>query len=70
MIKLNVKRKVGRSLIDVGIREVEDVEFARQLVEKGLAELVEGAIPEKPKKEKPQVKKTEPKKAPTKQKKG
>jgi hypothetical protein len=59
MIKLNVKRKLGKSLIDVGIQEVENVEFARQLVEKGLAELIEGVIPERePKK----VEKVEPKK--------
>ena len=49
MIKLNVKRKLGKSVIDMGIQEVEDVNFARQLVEKGLAELVEGEIPEKEK---------------------
>ena len=49
MIKLNVKRKLGRCLIDVGIQEIENVEFARQLVEKGLAELVEGVIPEREK---------------------
>jgi len=47
MIKLNVKRKLGRCLIDVGIQEIENVEFARQLVEKGLATLVEGVIPER-----------------------
>ena len=78
MIKLNVKRKLGRSLIDVGIQEVEDVNFARQLVEKGLADLVEGVIPERePKKvEKVELKKEEVKevkkqvkKAPTKKKK-
>ena len=40
MIKLNVKRKLGRCLIDVGIQEIENVEFARQLVEKGLIQNV------------------------------
>jgi|GEM_PF-4770728 len=47
MIKLNVKRKLGKCVIDVGIQEVENIEFARQLIEKGLATLVEGEIPER-----------------------
>ena len=67
MIKLNVKRKLGRCLIDVGIQEIENVEFARQLVEKGLATLVEGVIPEREKRVK-EVKK-EVNKAPIKNKK-
>lgn len=49
MIKLKVLKKIGKSVIDIGIQEVEDVNFARQLVEKGLAELIEGEIPEKQK---------------------
>jgi len=49
MVKLNVKRKLGKSVIDIGIQEIEDMEFARQLVEKGLAEVVEGEIPERAK---------------------
>ena len=57
MIKLKVKRKLGRGLIDVGIQEVEDVNFARQLVEKGLAELIEGEIPEREKRAKKTIKK-------------
>ena len=48
-MKLKVLKKIGKSVIDIGIQEVEDVNFARQLVEKGLAELVEGEIPEKKK---------------------
>ena len=52
MVKLNVFRKIGRSLVDVGVQEIEDVNFARQLIEKGLAELVEGEIPEKKDKKK------------------
>ena len=64
MIKLNVFRKLGKSVIDMGIQEVEDVNFARQLVEKGLAEVVEGEIPDK------QVREKFFKKAPTKNKKG
>lgn len=74
MVKLKVFRKLGRSVIDCGIQEVEDINFARQLVEKGLAELVEGEIPEKTKrqekKEIKEVKKQEKeiKKAPKKRK--
>ena len=49
MVKLNVKRKLGKSVIDIGIQEIKDMEFARQLVEKGLAEVVEGEIPERAK---------------------
>ena len=47
MIKLKVLKKLGKSVIDIGIQEVDDVNFARQLVEKGLAELIEGEIPPK-----------------------
>ena len=60
MVKLKVFRKLGRSVIDCGIQEVKDINFARQLVEKGLAELVEGEIPEKKKREiKKEVKEVE-----------
>ena len=64
-MKLKVLKKIGKSVIDIGIQEVEDVNFARQLVEKGLAELIEGEIPEKKKREVKEVKK-----APKKKKKG
>ena len=66
MVKLNVFRKLGKSVIDMGIQEVEDVNFARQLVEKGLAEVVEGEIPQKEVREKFDVSKN---KAPNKNKK-
>jgi ribosomal protein S3 len=64
MVKLNVKRKLGRTVIDIGIQEIEDVNFARQLIEKGLATLVEGEIPER------EVRKKVIKKVPKKKKKG
>lgn len=51
MVKLNVKRKLGNVIINIGIQEIHDMDFARQLVEKGLAELIEGVIPEKKKRE-------------------
>ena len=68
MIKLKVLRKIGKSIIDIGIQEVKDVNFARQLVEKGLAELIEGEIPEKKKKIK-EIIKNQIKKTPSKKKK-
>jgi hypothetical protein len=46
MVKLEVLKTVGK-VIDVGIHEISDAEFARQLVEKGLAILLDGEIPEK-----------------------
>jgi DNA-binding GntR family transcriptional regulator len=64
MVKLNVKRKLGRTVIDIGIQEIEDVNFARQLIEKGLATLVEGEIPGK------EVREKVIKKVPKKKKKG
>ena len=48
MIKLNVLKKVG-NIVNIGEYETNNVEFARQLTEKGLAELIEGTIPEKEK---------------------
>jgi len=62
MIKLKVFKKLGKSVIDIGIQEIEDVNFARQLVEKGLAEVVEGVIPPKSIREKVIEKKEEVKK--------
>ena len=62
MIKLKVFKKLGKSVIDIGIQEVTDVNFARQLVEKGLAEVVEGVIPPKSIREKVIEKKEEVKK--------
>ena len=60
MVKLKVFKKLGKSVIDIGIQEVEDINFARQLVEKGLAELIEGEIPEKSRRqEKKEVKEVE-----------
>ena len=52
MVKLNVFKKLGRSVIDIGIQEIEDMNFARQLTEKGLAEVIEGEIPKKQVREK------------------
>ena len=60
MVKLKVFKKLGKCVIDIGIQEVEDINFARQLVEKGLAELVDGEIPPKTKREeKKEVKEVE-----------
>lgn len=62
MPKVKVLRKIGRSVVDVGVQEIEDINFARQLVEKGLAVLVEGEIPKKETRKKEDLKKKTPSK--------
>ena len=52
MVKLKLIKNIGKAMpINKGIYEIEDMNYARQLVEKGLAELVEGEIPEKTKRQ-------------------
>jgi ribosomal protein S3 len=46
LIKLNVHKQIGL-VVSPGIHDIENIEFARQLVEKNLATIIEGEIPER-----------------------
>jgi hypothetical protein len=57
MITLNVLKNIS-NIAKQGILKTDDIEFARQLKNKGLAELIDGEIPEQTKREKPTPTKT------------
>lgn len=60
-MKLNIFRRLGKALINIGIQDIEDVNLAKQLVEKGLAKVIEGTKSENDNKHK-QIQKTPNKK--------